>query len=117
MARIRIIKKNAGGIYDDSFKDIVTTLDSSNLPAYVTIKDDGPKVVVNLSYTGSTEGTIEKKLKSGIDVSIGCRSGRIVKIGGHDIYRHINEILSIHPESERARNNIKKGIELIRELR
>lgn len=117
MARIRIIKKNAGGIFDDSIRNIVTTLDSSNLPAYVTINVDGPKAVVDLSYTGSTESTIEKRLKNGLNVSIGSRSGRIVKIGGNDVFRHLGEILAIHPKSERARNNIEKGVELIRELR
>lgn len=117
MAKIRIIKKNAGGIFDDSIRNIVTTLDSSNLPAYVTINVDGPKAVVDLSYTGSTESTIEKKLSSGINVSIGSRSGRIVKIGGYDVFSHIGEILTIHPNSERAKNNIVKGVDLIRKLR
>lgn len=114
MAQIRFIKKNADRIVEDCFKELQTQLDSSNLPAYVTIKTDGDREVINLSYTGSTESIIDKVLDSGIDVSIGSRSGRIVKIEGVDILQHIDDVLNVETKTERARNNLSGGVELIK---
>lgn len=117
MAQIRFIKKNAAGIFEDELMDLVTTLDSSNLPAYIILNTSGDKDVLNLSYTGSTESTTETEVGGGIDVSIGSRSGRIVKVEGKDIFRHIDDILIIQPETERAQNNLRRGVELIKELK
>lgn len=70
-----------------------------------------------MSYTGSTESTIERTLDNGIDVSIGSRSSRIVKVEGTDIFRHIDEILTIDTQTERAHNNLTRGVELIKRLK
>ena len=115
MARIRFIKKNAEGIVEDCFKELETTLDQSNLPAYIILKENSDKKVLNLSYTGSTENTSESVL-DGMDVSIGSRSGRIVKVEGTDIFRHVDAILTIGTQTERARNNLIGGVELIKKL-
>lgn len=117
MARIRFIKKNGEGIYEDMIKELETQLDSSNLPAYIIYNTADGKEILNLSYTGSTESTMESKVARGIDVSIGSRSGRIVRVEGTDIFRHIDDILEIHPDSDRARNNLMRGVELIKELK
>ena len=116
MAQIRFIKKHADRIVDDCFKELQTQLDSSNLPAYVIINTDGDREVINLSYTGSTESVIEEVLDSGIDVSIGSRSGRIVKIEGVDILQHIDDVLDVKTKTERAHNNLSGGVELIKGL-
>lgn len=115
MARIRFIKKNAEGVLLDEIKDLPTTLDSSNLPAYIIFKADDGREELNLSYTGSTESTNVKEI-SGMDVSVGIRSGRIVKVEGTDIFRHIEDILTINTPTDRARNNLENGVELIKEL-
>lgn len=115
MARIRFIKKNAEGIVEDCFKELETTLDSSNLPAYIIYKENEGKEELNLSYTGSTESMNVKEI-GGMDVSVGIRSGRIVKVEGTDIFRHIDEILTIDTSTDRARNNLENGVELIKEL-
>lgn len=116
MARIRFIKKNAERILEDTFVDFETQLDSSNLPAYITCNNGDGKDVLKLSYTGSTESVREVALGNGIDVSIGSRSGRIVKVEGTDIFRHVDEILTIDTDTDRARNNLEGGVGLIREL-
>ena len=115
MARIRFIKKNAERIVEDCFKEFETTLDTSNLPAYVLLEEDRDKKVLNLSYTGSTESMDVKEI-GGVDVSVGIRSGRIVKVEGTDIFGHVDDILNIEPPTERARNNLRGGVELIKEL-
>lgn len=116
MAQIRYIKKDAERIVDDAFKEVETVLDSSNLPAYITFKTGGDKDVLSLSYTGSTESTSRIVLDGGIDVSVGSYSGRIVKVEGKDIFNHIDAIRAIQPRTERARNNLTNGVELIKEL-
>lgn len=115
MARIRFIKKNAEGIVEDCFKELETTLDSSNLPAYIILNEVSDKKVLNLSYTGSTE-SISETVHGGVDVSIGSRSGRIIKVEGTDIFRHIDDILTIDTPTDRAKNNLRGGVELIKEL-
>ena len=115
MARIRFIKKNAEGIVEDCFKELETTLDSSNLPAYVILNEVSDKKVLNLSYTGSTE-SISETIHGGMDVSIGSRSGRIIKVEGTDIFMHIDDILAIKTPTDRAKNNLRGGVELIKEL-
>ena len=115
MVRIRFIKKNAEGIVEDCFMELETTLDSSNLPAYIILNEGSDRKVLNLSYTGSTE-SISETVQGGMDVSIGSRSGRIVKVEGTDIFRHIDDILTINTPTDRARNNLRGGVELIKEL-
>lgn len=115
MARIRFIKKNAEGILEDNLKDLATNLDASNLPAYITYKIDGGREELNLSYTGSTESTNHREI-GGMDVSVGVRSGRIVKVEGTDIFRHVDDILNIGAPTDRARNNLRGGVDLIKEL-
>ncbi len=51
-----------------------------------------------------------------MDVSVGVRSGRIVKVEGTDIFRHVDDILNIGAPTDRARNNLRGGVDLIKEL-
>ena len=116
MAQIRFIKKHAEEIVSDAFKEVETTLDSSNLPAYVTLDTGGDKDVLFLSYTGSTESTSEFVVEGDIDVSVGSRSGRIIKVEGRDVFSHIDAIRTIEAQTDRARDNLNHGVELIKDL-